>query len=123
MAVSAAPTLRLASFAEGFSSGKPAFADGAGALASPVHDSRRLFARQLLWNVDVCSSLNSGHFTIHLRCPLSANNGSGHLVATVDDTLRADPLAREYQVVDSVHAWFSVGGQSPKIRAGGGARP
>jgi hypothetical protein len=48
----------------------------------------------------------------------SANNGSGHLVATVDDTLRAEPLAREYQVVDSVHGWFSVGGQSPKIRAG-----
>ena len=32
VAVSAAPTLRLVSFAEGFSSGKPAFADGAGAL-------------------------------------------------------------------------------------------
>ena len=34
VAVSAAPTLRLASFADGFSSGKPAFADGAGALVA-----------------------------------------------------------------------------------------
>jgi hypothetical protein len=32
--VSAASTLRLASFAQGFSSGKPAFADGAGALVT-----------------------------------------------------------------------------------------
>src|SRR5882724_8989676 len=60
----------------------------------------------------------NGHSQDRRACLKGANNGSGHLIATVDDTLRADPLAREYQVVDSVHAWFSVGGQSPKIRAG-----
>jgi hypothetical protein len=31
-----------------------------------------LFAHQLLWNGDVYSSLDSGHCTIHLRCPKSA---------------------------------------------------
>jgi len=69
-------------------------------------------------NWEVRFALNNGHRQPDLLGPKSANNGSGHLIATVDDTLRADPLAREYQVVDSVHAWFSVGGQSPKIRAG-----
>ncbi len=90
----------------------------AGSSAPASHFCNGSFASVGPDHGDFRSTPVNGHSQDRRACLKGANNGSGHLVATVDDTLRADPLAREYQVVDSVHAWFSVGGQSPKIRAG-----
>jgi hypothetical protein len=38
----------------------------------------RAFANQLLWNVDVCSSLISGHLTIHLPFGRNTRAGKGN---------------------------------------------
>jgi hypothetical protein len=51
------------------------------------------FAHEMLRNGDVCSSLSSGHCTIHLRCPLSANSSHGthpELEATVAEKSATD---------------------------------
>jgi hypothetical protein len=38
----------------------------------PCTQTRLEFRKAMLWNSDVCSSLNSEHCTIHLRYPQSA---------------------------------------------------